>query len=725
MNADALVCRVALPVPVPRLFDYRWPTDLPANPGSRVLVTFANRKLVGVVLEFGLPSIDIARIKPVHQVIDPALPVPEPLLELARWAAAYYCHPIGEVAATMLPTALRRVDRPQPRPRLAWNLTSAGRAVDPGSLTRAPRQRQALESLTRRPMESDALLSAGVSSDVLRRLADKGWVERISAANLSEHQPTAGPSLTEAQAAAVAQITAKLERFSPLLLEGITGSGKTEVYLAAIRRCLELDRQALVIVPEIGLTPQLSERFRQRLGGRLAVVHSGLGDPERAQTWVDAARGRLDVVIGTRSAVFTPLPRPGLIVVDEEHDLSLKQQDGLHYSARDLAVQRAKMLDIPVVLGSATPSLESIHNAETGKYDHAVLPRRPGAARLPEVRLIDVRGHLPEHGLSGEVLQALDQHLSQGGQALVFLNRRGFAPVLICNACGWTAECRRCDARMTFHQADDQLRCHHCGMEQKRPMLCPDCGSSRVIPLGVGTERLAALLQRRFSQVPVHRIDRDTVRGRTAFADLVTKVMTGQPCILVGTQMLAKGHDFPGVTLVCVVNIDQALFSSDFRATERTAQLLTQVSGRAGRNDAGGTVLLQTHHPDHPLFEQVLRTGYGRFARLLIRERQAAAFPPCGHMALLRAEALKKQDAERFLDAAMGCLPVPPEVDLYGPMPSPMERRAGRYRLQLLLLCPDRGKLQRFLRSWSKSLFDLKDARRARWSLDVDPQDSI
>ncbi len=721
MTAVRHYCRVALPVPVDTPFDYHWPGPDSPRPGTRVLAPFGARRLVGMVVGSGAPEIDPARIKPLARVLD-AEPLFKPAqLALARWCAQYYHHPLGEVIAAMLPAALRRAQAALDRGPRYWQLTAAGAALGSNDLARAPRQAEVLRLLADGAVATAELRSAGIAAAVLGRMRDKALIEP-AAAPRGDAKP--GPALLAAQAAAVDAIGARLGAFAAFLLDGVTGSGKTEIYLHVIERVLEARRQALVIVPEIGLTPQLSRRFKRRLTGRVVVLHSNLGAGARARAWQAAAAGEVDVVVGTRSAVFTPLARPGLIVVDEEHDLSLKQQDGLRYSARDVAVQRASMLALPVVLGSATPSLESLNNALGGRYHHLRLAARAGAARLPRVELIDQRGHQPPSGLSAPLLGALDEHLKRGEQALIFLNRRGFAPVLMCSACGWYGECSRCDARLTLHLSARLLRCHHCGHEERPPARCPACNSSRLDPLGSGTERLEQALIRACAPHPVLRVDRDATRRRAAFEQILEQVRSGRPCVLVGTQMLAKGHDYPNVTLVGVVNIDQALFSSDFRSTERSAQLLVQVAGRAGRGAKPGRVLVQTRHPEHPLFTRVLATGYGPFARELLRERRAAAYPPFGHLVLVRAEAVKREAAGEFLTAAAAAAGPPDDsVQLFGPMPSPMEKRAGRYRLQLLLASNSRRALHRLLDRWVPRLYQLTQARRVRWSVDVDPQD--
>ena len=716
--------RVAVPVPVPGLFDYALPENSAAPPaGIRVKVPFGRRSVYGVVMEVGPASIDPRRLKPVTRELDRQPILDEHLRTFCSWLSRYYLHPIGEVVAAAIPSELRRGEPPRMRPpEPHWALTDEGRHVDPATLGRAVRQRAVLEHLAQGPARHGELLAeTGADRSVCDALAAKGWIGEAEAAVAVNAE---APTLTPAQRAAVDAIRAS-EGFSAFLLNGVTGSGKTEVYLSAIEPIVAVGGQALVLVPEIGLTPQLIRRFERRLGDKVAAVHSGRSDLERLDVWERARTGRTAVVIGTRSALFTPLPELKLIVIDEEHDGSFKQQDGLHYSARDAAVKRAQMLDIPIVLGSATPSLESLHNAREGRYRQLRLDRRIGGATLPHAEVIDLRHHPAEDGISEPAYARIAHHLKHRDQVLVFLNRRGYAPVLMCHACGWMALCHRCDARLTLHQGAGQLRCHHCGSSQGQPPLCPECGSSRLLTIGEGTEKLQDTLAKRFPDHPVIRIDRDTIRSQRHLQASLELIRSGRSAILLGTQMLAKGHHFPKVTLSVVVNLDQALFSADFRASEKAAQLLLQVAGRAGRGERPGTLLLQTHHPEHSLFSTVLQEGYEAFAEELLRERQAAAFPPYGHLALLRAEASRREQVRAFLDRAASLAPRSRDVHFYGPMPAPLERRAGRMRMQVLVQSADRSVLFRHLRPWVGKLHELSEAGRVRWSIDVDPLEGV
>ena len=722
------VCvRVALPVHLDRLFDYLPPVadHGSLSAGVRVRVPFRNRTLIGVVTEQSANSDwDEQRLRPVVEVLDNAPLLGDSMLALCRWIARYYHYPIGEVVALALPKLLRAGGSPEVAVNWQLELTEAGRLLVPEQLVRAPRQRQVLAALSNAPLPRTALLALpGVNGPVLKRMMDKGWLNSRPSSSVPVGSLIPGPKLNKQQDSAARAVIAALGSFESFLLDGVTGSGKTEVYLSIISRVIRNGQQSLVIVPEIGLTPQLMARFRQRLGETIGVLHSGLTDRERHAIWVRAANGELDLVLGTRSAIFVSLPNLGLVIVDEEHDSSLKQQDTLRYSARDVAVQRAKMAGVPVLLGSATPSLESLNNALAGRYRHLLLPQRAGGAKPPQQRRIDLRGLHCQEGLSAALVSAMREHLARGEQIMLFLNRRGFSPVLMCDACGWFAECPRCDARLTLHLSERRLRCHHCDRQQGIPGICPSCASTRLEPLGLGTQRLEQRVRQLFPDQTVLRLDRDAVRKKGALLDTLEQVRSGQACILLGTQMLAKGHDFANMTLVGIVNLDQALFSSDFRASERAAQLLVQVSGRAGRADKPGFVYVQTHHPDHPLFGELLAKGYRQYAGQLLLERKAAGFPPCGFLALLRAEAVQREAVINFMGQAAQSQAA--RINLYGPLPSPMERRAGRYRMQVLVQAASRGELHHFLDQWMERLANLKTGKKVRWSLDVDPQDTF
>jgi len=730
MAASSHIVQVAVPTPLRRAFDYLSPVSL--APGARVRVPFGRRELVGVVVgEVARSELPPGRLKTITQPLDAGAILPPPMLGLLRWAADYYHHPLGEVIHTALPVRLRQGRAPVVTGVKVWTLTREGRAVDPQTLKRAPAQKHVLEALAAAAEGLDAEQLAQVSqrsTAALKVLRSKGWVSSHS----RDLQPVANgdlqsaPELNPDQKSAMTAILAGLNGFHPFLLHGVTGSGKTEVYLGVIEQVLAQGKQALVLVPEISLTPQLVGRFERRFRAPIAVLHSGLNEQERLSAWVRAGAGGAPIVLGTRSAVFTPLKNPGLIVVDEEHDASYKQQDGFRYSARDVAVMRASREKIPIVLGSATPSLESLKNARQGAYALIELPERTGSAVMPAVRLLDMRRLKPSEGLSLPLREALADRLKKGEQSILFLNRRGFSPVWMCFDCGWVAPCRRCDAQLTLHQKRQKLLCHHCGAEQEVAANCPSCRGENLHPLGEGTERVEGALQKFFPRARIERIDRDSTSRKGALEEKLRRVHEGEADILVGTQMLSKGHDFPNVTLVGILNADQGLYGTDFRSSERLFQLIMQVSGRAGRADKPGEVLIQTWHPDYPLFAALQRHDFHGFAEFALNERRETGYPPYSHLALLRAESPAPGAALEFLHEARAlALSLSPgkDVQILAPAPAPMERRAGRYRAQLLVQSAQRIPLHEFLGQWVMQLAEAKFAKKTRWSLDVDPMD--
>ena len=733
-----LILRLALPSPLRRLFDYLPPkgaVEEQLRPGVRLRVPFGRREVIGVLIEVAQETeVPPDKLRKALQLLDERPPLPSALFELCQWSAQYYQHSLGDTLSWALPALLRQGEPAERRLQRFWIAQPDARPEDP-RLARAPRQREALKTLRQHPhgVLHELLGQLGLVKDSLDLLQAKGLVK----VETRYHQPHRHQGAWLAQAELPLNGEQRLayeavragSGFHCYLLEGVTGSGKTEVYLQLIRATLEAGRQALLLIPEINLGPQTLGRFEQRFNARIALLHSALTDRERMDIWLAARDGELDIVVGTRSALFTPLKHPGLIIVDEEHDASYKQQEGLRYHARDLAVVRARFENLPVVLGSATPSLESLHNAEQGRYAHLRLSLRAGGAQPPRFERLDVRSRPLDSGLSQPLLKAMGATLERGQQVLVFLNRRGFAPTLLCHDCGWLAQCPRCDARMTYHRGSGELRCHHCDQRQTPPRHCPSCGKLDLRPVGAGTERAEERLLLLFPDVPVLRIDRDTTARKDALGKLLRTIHSGAPCILVGTQMLAKGHHFPKVTLVAVLDADSGLFSADFRASERMAQQIVQVAGRAGRAEEPGQVLIQTHLADHPLMVQLAEEGYPAFARQALQERRAAGLPPFAYLALLRADAHRQDQVENFLEAAyhvaegLAVNLALPQVELLGPVPAPMERRAGRHRAQLLLQSSSRAPLHRLLGIWVVQLESLPEARQVRWSLDVDPID--
>lgn len=731
---NRIILRVAVPSPLPQLFDYLPPAHCPRDAlqiGVRVAVPFATRQLVGLLLELSADSaIPDEKLRCALEILDSAPLLPPDVLALTQWAIRYYHHAPGEVLMHALPTPLREGKSASAAPPAQhWQISAAGRAALNATATKISAQQLILlthlaqchegaTTLALRPLVSN-------STATLRSLHTRGWIAEREALTASAPYPSLSPPpLNSAQAAAVNAIIASFGRFQVFLLEGVTGSGKTEVYLQVLAALLARGQQGLVLTPEIGLTPQLLARFSERLPGQLAVAHSGLSAQERLSAWLMASNGSAPLIVGTRSAVFMPLHAPGVIIIDEEHDPSFKQQDGFRYHARDLAIVRAQRLGIPIVLGSATPALESCYNAQRGRYQVLALPQRVGGARPPAIEVLDIRKQALREGLAPYLLAQIDQHLQRDEQVLLFLNRRGFAPVLLCHDCAWMSQCTHCDARMTVHLRRNRLICHHCGAQRPLDHTCPKCGSTELRGVGHGTERLEAALQQMFPEVALTRIDRDSTSQRGSLETLLADIQRGGRRLLVGTQMLAKGHHFPDVTLVGIIDADQGFYGVDFRASERLAQLILQVAGRAGRADKLGKVIIQTRHPQHPLLRILVSAGYPAFASAALAERQAAMLPPFAYQALLRAEAADASCATTFLKTACALAqPLAAAVEVLGPAPAPMERRAGRYRAHLLLQAAQRQDLHRFLDQWLPLLHAERPDRQLRWSLDVDAQE--
>ncbi|MGQ9685753.1 MAG: primosomal protein N' [Thiobacillaceae bacterium] len=721
------IAQVALDTPLTRTFDYLIPAACPLDGGDigrRVRVSFGHRERWGILVGLAEQSeLDIEQLKPLLAVDRNLPPLPGSLLALARFAADYYHYPYGASLLSLLPPALKRPVSPRTAPPAAYALTPAGREVAAHLPARATAQRRLAERLSAGPVAAADL--AGLRTTL------RDWIKRglVKAVESRPHAPPAPapetpPPLGSGQAEAVQAILAEIDHFSAWLLFGVTGSGKTEVYLRLIEEVHKRGRQSLVLAPEIHLTPQLMERFRRRFPqARLVSLHSGLSDGERTANWLACLNGQADIVLGTRLAVFAPLERLGLIVVDEEHDPSYKQMEGLRYSARDVAVWRARQADVPVVLGSATPALETWLNAQQGRYRRLTLPVRAGAAALPEIKLVDTRTDRPRQGLSAALLAALEENLARGEQSLVFINRRGYAPTLFCNACGYVTPCPRCSAHLVLHRAGQgfRLQCHHCGLTRRPPQACPECGSLDLRASGQGTQRLEETLAERFPAARILRVDRDTVARKGRFDAVRDAVHEGEVDILVGTQILAKGHDFPRLTLVGVVGADGALLSADYRAGERLFAQLMQVAGRAGRGEVPGRVLVQTAYPRHPLYQALVQHDYPAYATRALAERRAAEFPPYVRQAMLRVDARSDEAAQSFLQAARTeALALARGVTVFDPAPALLVRVANRSRWQLLAQSRSRSRLQTFLAAWVQRLRGLP-ASGLSWILDVDP----
>ena len=661
------ILRVAVPSPLRHTFDYLPPENINLKnikPGMRVLVPFGKREIVGVILEIANHSeYELTKLRLVTAILDSEPLLPKSILDLINWTSNYYHHPIGDVINNVLPNLLRK---------------------KPGK----------------------------------KSIDDYRYDIEFQKKNI---QNTI--KLNEDQKKSIATIKNHLGEFKTFLLDGVTGSGKTEVYLRVIAEVIAQKKQALVLVPEINLTPQTIARFAERFPVKIAVFHSRLTFKERLLSWLMAKDGAAPIIIGTRSAIFTPLKNPGIIIIDEEHDLSFKQQSGLRYSARDLAVVRGKLESIPVVLGSATPSLESIYNVKRKRYIELKLPERAGSAICPSFHLVDMRSQKLKNGIAANLLTQIKKHLTDGGQVLIFLNRRGFAPVLICHKCSWVAGCKHCDARLTIHQKKQHLRCHHCGAVIQIPTKCPECDGEKLLMLGAGTERIEIALRELFPDVKLTRIDRDTTRRKNSLEEILDGIHKGEYQILVGTQMLAKGHHFPNVTMVAVLNVDQSLFGFDFRSSEHLAQLVMQVAGRAGRAEKPGQVYLQTHNPHHPLLLNLINGGYQSFVNNCLEERQTAELPPYSYLVLLQAEGKKQEAVLEFLTIlnSKASTNIDKSVKIFGPVPATMERKAGYFRAQLLLQSQNRELLQQAISILLDKIDKLKPKNGIRWFLDVDP----
>lgn len=729
--------QLAIPTPLRRRFDYLPPENMPVTqleqwqPGMLLRVPFGPQEVIGVLLAINnTTQYPLHQLKPVIAPVESQPAFTPELLALCLWAADYYQSPPGEALHTALPALLRQGEVAQVRGETLYRLSTHGKGLPDGALKRAPKQAALLAALQEREFLSRADVDALAIARVhLKTLIDKGLVETYEDRPRNIHSTTI---LREQPLILGSEQQAALDRiarsgFQVSLLDGATGSGKTEVYLQAIARVLAEGQQALVLVPEIGLTPQTLARFQRRFALPIVALHSGLNDRERLDAWVKARDGDARIIIGTRSAIFTPLHNPGIIIIDEEHDSSFKQQDGFRYSARDLAVMRASRLDIPLLLGTATPSLETLHNGLQGRYQHLRLTQRAGTAQPPTIQLLDIRAQTLHEGFAPETLAAIATDISAGNQVLVFLNRRGYAPTLECHDCGWLANCNHCDARMTVHQTPRHLHCHHCGHQRPLIRRCPSCHSDKLQPLGQGTERSEVALQQAFPNTRILRVDRDSTRNRNAMHNLLQEVHTGEPCILVGTQMLAKGHHFADVTLVVIIDADAGLFSTDFRGPERMGQLLLQVAGRAGREEKSGRVILQSHHTEHPLVQTLMYNGYHAFAECILRERHVTQLPPYRHLALLRAESKRPELAVEFLRVARQRaeqLQAPsPQLHYLGPLPAMLEKRGDRFRYQLQFNSAHRKPLQSLLTELAQQLEQEAIGKRVRWSIDVDPQE--
>lgn len=723
-----LILQIAIPYPLRTVFDYIL-TDPENNPltGMRVLVSFRSRQLVGIIA--GISEIDpeqhLKKLKPIEKIIDDQLLIPQNTFELIQWVSDYYHHPIGECFQAALPKKLRHIEPAEIKTEPYWHLNKKTDEIKLGK-----KQQQIVSYLALYPegvsqqqinQQFRSCRSSLLSLEQKKIVLQQPKVKQT----ITPCQTTPSHTLSKQQQHIVNTVWLEKDKFSPFLLDGITGSGKTEVYIQLTKKIINTGKQALILIPEIGLTTQFVERFRQQLSANIVVFNSAVSDGDRKQAWLLAREGLTDVVIGTRSAVFTPLKQLGLIIIDEEHDNSYKQQDGLRYHARSVALIRAKKEKLPIVLGSATPSLESLYNVEQQRYQLLTLTKRATGAKLPKVKIIDSGEPTADSGISSVLYKAIQQQISVGNQVLLFINRRGFAPVLMCYDCGWLAKCTSCDAKMVVHQSRNILMCHHCGLIHRLIKHCPTCKITELNSYGVGTQQLEQTLQNAFPETPVIRIDRDSTQKVNAFADIVKDIQQGGAKILVGTQMLAKGHDFHNVTLVGVLDADQGLFSADFRSTETLAQLITQVTGRAGRGDKAGGVFIQTSQPQNAFWQDLIGHDYSYLAQKILEQRKQMAMPPVGSLCVIRAEGKQQQLAMDFLSEVLTLLNQnnQQQVMVFGPVPAIMEKRAGRYRAQLLLSSEQRKPLHQLLDHTIEAISKLKLARKVRWSIDIDPVD--
>jgi len=735
------IVRVALDIPLSTLFDYTVAEGVEIMVGQRVMVPFGKRQMVGVLMEIAATSeVEVVRIKQVTKVLHDSLPLSVELLALLNFCSNYYCYPIGQTVLSALPTRLRSDKPVVSKPILDYRLSTQGAALDIEEFPkRKVVQRRILAKLSNQSCNLAQLKSLSSSAGKqLKSLMAEGWVEQceVSAsvlattlqgdgnivASKADHALDNAHRLTDEQQVVVDKVT-QGQGYDCFLLHGITGSGKTEVYVHLIHQILQRGGQVLILVPEINLTPQLENYFCNRFPDtKLVSLHSGLSDGERLQNWQQAQNGAAQIMLGTRLSVFAELPNLALMIVDEEHDNSFKQQDGLRYSARDVAIFRARQRGIPIVLGSATPSLESYQNALSGRYTLLCLKDRAQAlAKQPIVRCIHTQQTVMHHGISENLLREIEQRIARQEQSLVFINRRGYAPVLMCGECGWLSDCKNCSGKLVLHLKDQRLRCHHCGYQIRMPHACPDCGKADLHPVGSGTQRVENVLQERFPKARILRVDRDSTRGKHAWEAMRKQIHANEVDILVGTQMLAKGHDFPALTLVGVLNPDSALYSSDFRAAERLFAQLVQVVGRAGRADKSGTAIIQTAFPDHPLFRALQKNDFDGWAELQLAERKMAGFPPFMCQVMLRAESKQEADVYDYLNQARkAALACQADVEILGVVPSALSRRANHFRAQLLIQATNRKAMQQFLRAWQPSL-DRCMSKNIRCSLDVDP----
>ena len=736
MNSQLI--EVLVPIPLMEKFSYLAPKDdqSPLKQGSRVLVPFGRRTLVGIIWDFSKKdSSDPRKYKHIIKVLDDRPLLDSHSMDLAEWASRYYHYPLGEIISYFFPPSLRKGKEASFKESKYLELTTKGSFLKEEDLARAPGQKKLVSLLKeKKELSAKSAKAYGISNAVINGLEQKGYISKFSRElspykKVKDNKLLPSKKLNKEQVEAVKSIKGSQDKNQTFLIDGITGSGKTEVYLQAIQDVVNNGKQALILIPEIGLAPQAEERFKEYFGDRVMSFHSAKNDREKVDAWLGASRGLVDIIIGTRSSVFLPMKNLGIIVVDEEHDLSFKQMDKFRYSARDMALYRAKLEKVPVVLASATPSLETLKNAQEDKYKVLKLSQRATGASLPAFQAVDLRGKELNEGLSNELLEATQSELSKGNQVLIFLNRRGYAPSMICKVCGWISNCERCDALMTVHKNPLKLHCHHCDAQKSYPNKCPSCDSNDFLKYGFGTERLEEFLHNRFPEIITLRIDSDSTKKKETLNEYFHEIKKGNPLILLGTQLLAKGHHFPEVTLVGIVDADSGLFSADFRGSERVAQLMTQVSGRAGRDKKPGRVILQSYCPDHPQIEEIVTGSYEKFAQKLLEERKAYKIPPFSYQAKIFAESPKSLTSRDFILNLLNKSKIDEKLKsnlrIVGPLPSIMEKKSGVFRWELSIFSTNRSDLHKFLDVMQSRLYHPKLSKSVRWSIDVDPLSSL
>ncbi|MGP1871124.1 MAG: primosomal protein N' [Arsenophonus sp. ER-BJ3-MAG3] len=731
------IVQVALHIPLMKTFDYQLPKNIffPIK-GCRVVVQFGKQKktILGIVLSHNQSSkFNYRELKTIEQVIDQESLFSDNLWSLLLWASKYYHYPIGEVLFHTLPVLLRKGEKAAFSSVWQWQITQQGKILPLNELKQAPKQQHAIKLLQQKSIYHHEIVEYELSKNSLQTLKKKGLIQLLSVQpkiknwNSNFYICDKKPKLNLEQLKAVEAINSKLT-FIPWLLIGITGSGKTEVYLNVIENILAQGKQTLVLVPEISLIYQTIQRFNNRFNTPIDVLHSSLNNSERLSVWLRAKKGYTSILIGTRSALFTSFSKLALIIIDEEHDNSYKQQDGWRYHARDLAVFRAKKENIPVIMGTATPSLESLYNIKKGKYHRLDLTKRPGNAKLANQYLIDLKGQSLKYLMSKPLIQRIKDHLIENNQVMLFLNQRGYSPILICHDCGWIAKCLRCNHYYTLHNYQHRLNCHLCNTKLLIPIQCFDCGSTHLLPIGLGTEQLEESINKLFPNIPVTRIDKDTTQHKGELEKQLDLVYTNGARVLIGTQMLAKGHHFPNITLVALLNVDSVLFSNDYRATERFAQLYIQVSGRAGRTGKYSEVILQTHYPEHPLLSTLLKRGYNEFALETLEERRDVSLPPHSNHIIIRSKDHNNEYAFDFLNTFKKQIEkhhmYSSELLLIGPTPAVQAKREGYFHWKLLLQHFSRHYLQKLISYILPKIIKYPESRKVKWNIDVDPTEN-